>query len=114
MFPEQGGIETVRQIQVVCPPQTVQGVDSRTQDSGSQTLHQVLGGDSGHQWGEVISGLMTSRLQGGRMGLGLKAGSGFKLPEAASYRLWGLGQMSYPSESQFYYLQNAGIKTPSY
>ena len=65
MFPEQGGIETVRQIQVVCPPQTVQGVDSRTQDPGSQTLHQVLGGDSGHQWGEVISGLMTSRLQGG-------------------------------------------------
>lgn len=52
--------------------------------------------------------------EGGRMGLGLKAGSGFKLPEAASYRLWGLGQMSYPSESQFYYLQNAGIKTLSY
>lgn len=41
MFPEQGGIETGRQIQVVCPPQTKQGVDSRTQDPGSQTLCQV-------------------------------------------------------------------------
>ena len=47
------------------------------------------------------------------MGLGLKAGSGFKLPEAVSYRLWDLGQISYPSEFQFYHLQNAGIKTPS-